>query len=286
MSKTSLLITIFNRAHLLKNSLERLTYLTLPDEVLIVDDGSSDNCKEVVSSFESKLPVRYIYNHNPQHSICSMARNIGVKNTDCEIIITSEPEILFVTDVIAQVKRDMKENKNQIVSAGTIYHAQPNCQVGEGFCVDPVQALKDSIVQDYEIQPRSYHPSGFCKTKNLQATYIAGYRRDWLLEVGGWDEEFKGVWGWDDIELCTRLRINGINQFIDLNIEAVHQYHGSLPPHIQGQASQINEEHMKSKKLNEVEQEILEHKKNNTYKKIDERLIANRGKEWGVIIPR
>ena len=89
LDKTCLLITTFNRGELLGHSLERLTHLTIPDEVLVVDDGSSDGTDAVVKSFEGRLPIKYIYNYNPDWSICSMARNIGIKNTDCEIIITS-----------------------------------------------------------------------------------------------------------------------------------------------------------------------------------------------------
>lgn len=284
--KTSLLITVFNRSNLLKRSLSRLTHLTLPDEVLIVDDGSSDNCESVISEFKDKLPIRYIYNHNPSWSICSFARNIGIKNTDCDIIVTSEPEILFVTDVIAQIKQDMEENPMQLVSAGTIYHAQHDCVVGENFVVDAQAALKDSIVQEYQTAPRSYHPSGFCKTVNMQATFIAAYRREWLMELGGWDEQFPGCWGFDDIELCTRLRINSVNQFIDKKIEAIHQWHPHPPGDIWSKDAHENDLYFQSKKLNEAEADILEAKRLGTYTTIDPRLIANKDIEWGVIKPR
>lgn len=283
---TCLLITVFNRAPLLRLSLERLTRLTLPDEVLIVDDGSTDECESMVRSFEGRLPIRYIYNHNPTWSICSFARNIGVKNTDKDIIITSEPEILFVTDVVAQVKKDMEENPKQLISAGTVYHAQEQCKVHEGFAIDARASLKDSTIENYQTEPRSYHPGGFCKTVNMQATFIGAYRREWLLELGAWDEDFPGAYGFDDIELCTRLRINGINQFIDKDIETVHQWHAHLPPHIQGPMVHDNDMYFASKKLNEVEVDILEKKRLGTYDKIDERLIANRNHEWGVIKPR
>lgn len=280
---TCLLITVFNRAPLLRLSLERLTHLTLPDEVLIVDDGSTDECEAMVKSFEGRLPARYIYNHNPYWSICSFARNIGIKNTDKDIIITSEPEILFVTDVVAQIKKDMEENPKQLISAGTVYHAQQNCIVHEGFTIDAQGSLKDSIVEDYQTEPRSYHPSGFCKTVNMQATFIGAYKREWLLELGGWDEDFPGCWGFDDIELCTRLRINSINQFIDKDIEVVHQWHPHPPGDIWSKDAHENDLYFQSKQLNIAEQDILEAKRTHTYTQIDPRLIANKGHEWGVI---
>jgi GT2 family glycosyltransferase len=268
--KTTLLITSFNRGHLLKNSLERLTNLTLPDEVLVVDDGSVDNTGETVKEFEARLPVRYIFNNNPDWSICSMARNIGVKQAIGDIIITSEPELLWVTDVVKQMLASRENHPNEIISAGIIYHAQGGAVFNPGFYTDPASALKSEIVEDYQTQPRSYHFNGYCKTKNMQATFAALYEKSWIEMVGGWDESFPGPWGWDDVDLCTRLRIKGINQHICPEIEAIHQWHPHLPPHIQGPGAQKNEFHMIAKKLGDENP-------NNP------NLIANQGKEWGVI---
>lgn len=281
--KSTLLITTFNRGHLLRNSLSRLVNITIPDEVLIVDDGSSDSTFAVFEEFKSKLPIKYIYNNNPNWSICSMARNIGVKNSIGDVIITSEPELIFVTDIVKQMLEDNKQFPNQVISAGVVYHAQTNAQYNPGFATDPVSALKSEIVEDYQTEPRSYHPHGYCKTINMQATFTALYEKEWLMEVGGWDEEFPGAWGWDDIDLCTRLRINGINQHICPEMEVIHQWHPHPPGDIWSEGSRLNELHMKNKELNKVEEDILEKKKNNIYTEIDQRLVSNKGREWGLI---
>jgi glycosyltransferase involved in cell wall biosynthesis len=272
--KTCLLITTFKRPTQLDNSLKRLCNLTLPDEILVVDDGSQDNTEQIVRSFEDRLPIRYIYNHNPDWSICSMARNIGVKNTDADIIITTEPELLWITDIIPQMLEDKKKHPEEIISAGVIYHAQVNTLFNPGLVTDPVSALKDEIVEQYVTEPRPYNQSGYVRTENMQATFVCLYERKWLLEVGGWDEEFKGAWGWDDIDLATRLRIKGVNQHVCPEMMAIHQWHEHLPPHLMGQASSINEAHMIQKKLNEVTE------------RDDPRLVANQGSEWGVINER
>lgn len=270
-NKVSILITTFNRANQLNNSLQRMTQLTLADQYLIIDDGSSDNTKDIVSSYNDKLPIKYIYNNNPVWSICSFARNIGIKNAIGDIIITSEPELLFVTDIVKQMLQEHTMYPNELVSAGTVYHAQEKAVFNPGFLTDPVTALKGEIVQDYQIQPRSYHPAGYCKTKNMQATFTALYEKEWLMKLGGWDEAFPGSYGFDDIELATRLRLSGINQHICAKMEVIHQFHPHLPPHIQGPMVAANDEYMKSKRLDTVTD------------RTDEKLIANKGKEWGII---
>lgn len=268
--KTTLAITSFNRGHLLEHNLERLCNVTKPDEILIVDDGGGDNTKEIVDKFSNDLPIRYIFNNNPQWSICSMARNIALKESTGDLFITCEPEMIFVSDVIAQLLEYQKEYPHHLISAGTIYHAQQNATFNPGFITDPVAALRGEIVDDYQIEPRSYHPSGYCKISNWAATFIGCYDKEDLMAIGGWDEAFPGAWGWDDVDLATRLRINGVNQIIPLEIQAIHQYHQKLPPHLQGEAMFANEAYMKSKRLNKL------HKGNKG-------LIANKGKEFGVI---
>jgi GT2 family glycosyltransferase len=282
--KTTLLITLFNRGELLRNSLERLTHITIPDEVLIIHDGGTDNTKEVCDSFKDRLPIRYIYNNDPKPAICSMGRNIGIKEAIGDIIITSEPELLFVTDIVKQMLEEREKYPREIISAGVIYHAQTQTTFNPGLITDPQEALKSEIVEEYQTEPRSYHPSGYCKTRNMQATFTCLYEKEWLMEIGGWDEAFPGAWGWEDIELCTRLRINGINQHICSHMEALHQWHPHLPGPEWGEASKMNEDYFISKQLNIVEQDIQAAKIGGTYTQIDPRLIANQGKEWGIII--
>lgn len=269
--KTCLLITTYNRGNLLNNSLQRLCNLTLPDEVLIVDDGSSDNTRQVVENFEKKLPIRYIYNHNPEWSICSFARNIGVKNTDADIIITSEPEILFVTDIVSIILEERIKYPKEIISASIIYHAQPGATFNPGFITDPVTALKGEIVEEYQTEPRSYHPNGYCKTTNMQATFICSYEREWIMELGGWDEGFPGCWGFDDIDLATRLRVNGINQHICKKMEAIHQWHGHPPGEQWAKDAHENDIYFREKSIQDINSPFL---------------VANKDKEWGIIKSR
>lgn len=197
---TTLLITTNGRTGQLRHSLARLCELTIPEEVLIIDDGGNDGCGEMVREFEGRLPVRYIYNNNPGQTICSLARNIGVKRAMHDWIVTSEPELMFVTDVIAQYRMLWSDNPNDVISAGTVYHAQ-----SEGI-----------------------HDPGAClRIEGWVAPFTAMYKREWLLDIGGWDESFPDPWGWDDTDLLTRLRCVGHGQVIERSIEVLHQWHPS-----------------------------------------------------------
>lgn len=242
--KTTLLITTFNRAGLLVSSLDRLRKLSLPDEIIIVDDGSTDGTQRCVAAARSQfgLPIRYIYNHNPGPTICSLARNIGVKEASHDLIITSEPELRFLTDVVRQFKTLHEARPDEVISSGVVFF-QP-----EG-----------GYVPTYE------RPRGWQEARGWVAPHTALYSREWLYQIGGWDESFPGSWGWDDTDLLTRLRIAGHGQYIAPDVEAVHQWHP-----LGGDPGGQNEQHFLAKSFNRDEQDISD-------------LVANQGREWGKV---
>jgi glycosyltransferase involved in cell wall biosynthesis len=72
----SVVIASYNRADLLPETIESVLNQRFQDfELIVVDDGSTDNTREVLERYEPR--VRYIYqeNHGP-----SAARNLGVRN--------------------------------------------------------------------------------------------------------------------------------------------------------------------------------------------------------------
>lgn len=187
-----LLIATYERSHLLRRNLERLNELTRPDEVIVVDDGGDDGCQAVCE----ELGARYIYTHNLGHSLCSHARNVGLCATDADLIIQTEPEMLFETDVVAQMLE--RHDGQHMIAAGTIH--------------------------------KQFEDGGHDTLVGWAATYAVLYRREWLVGVGGWDESFPDPWGWDDVDLLTRVRIRyGANQIIDEGIVATHQWHPITP---------------------------------------------------------
>lgn len=227
---TCLLTTICDRTALLRTSLDRLSDLTPPDEILVVDDGGTDPALEGLCA---QAGARYIYTHNPGNTQCSHARNVGIRAIDADYVITSEPEMRFETDVIVQLLAAAVEHPSEVISAGTVRHEQPN-------------GTHEEI-------------------RGWVAPFVALYRREWLLAIGGWDESFPSPWGWDDTDLLTRLRVSGIGQFIDTRIIVTHQWHPS-----RACDQSANEAHFRAKDL----------------ERRDEHIVANRGRAWGVPLCR
>src|SRR5262245_9184467 len=78
----TLIITCFNQAHYLRESIESALAQSYRDwEIVLVDDGSSDNTSQVAAAYPS---VRYIRQTN-----CglSAARNAGIKHSSGQHLV-------------------------------------------------------------------------------------------------------------------------------------------------------------------------------------------------------
>lgn len=75
----SVIIPAYNRATFLERSLNSLLHQTIkPDEILLIDDGSTDETPMICKNYPQ---VRYIYKENGG---VSSARNLGIKNATFE----------------------------------------------------------------------------------------------------------------------------------------------------------------------------------------------------------
>lgn len=79
----SIVIPAYNRADFLKQAIQSVINQTFTDfELIIVDDGSTDNTAEVVRKWEDKR-IKYFFKQNEERSI---ARNFGISKSQGEYI--------------------------------------------------------------------------------------------------------------------------------------------------------------------------------------------------------
>ncbi len=98
----SVVITTFNRCDLLAKTLESLTRQTLDIrefEVVIINDGSSDNTAAVVEGYSGKLPIRYIYQNNAG---LASARNHGIFASQGDILLFLDDDDIAQPSLLEQ----------------------------------------------------------------------------------------------------------------------------------------------------------------------------------------
>ncbi len=94
MPTVSIVIPTFNRSHYLKMAIQSVLNQTYQDfEIVVVDDGSTDDTQKVASSFGDK--VLYFYQSNQGSPI---ARNMGLKLAKGKYLALLDSDDLFLPD--------------------------------------------------------------------------------------------------------------------------------------------------------------------------------------------
>ena len=76
----SIIIPTYNREHILTKTIKSVVNQKFNDwELIVIDDGSTDNTKDLVNKFsKNDNRIKYIYQDNQERSA---ARNNGIKNS-------------------------------------------------------------------------------------------------------------------------------------------------------------------------------------------------------------
>lgn len=103
----------YNRAYTLNKCYESLLRQTSDDfEWLVIDDGSTDNTKELVDMWvkDNKMPIRYIYKKNGgMHS----GYNTAYENIFTELAVCIDSDDYMTDDAVEKIVSFWKNNKSE-----------------------------------------------------------------------------------------------------------------------------------------------------------------------------
>lgn len=108
----SIVLPTYNRAHMLSKAVESVISQTFTDwELILVDDGSSDNTKELVDSFADSR-IRYLYQTNQERSV---ARNNGINHAEGEYICFLDSDDYFLEDKLNKIYGQISVSSEKVV---------------------------------------------------------------------------------------------------------------------------------------------------------------------------
>jgi len=121
-----------NRAADLREAMTSLLDQVRPaDEILVIDNGSSDGTRKIVEGFADRLPIRYVYLQEPG---IPAARNMVIRNARFEIIAFTDDDCIAEPRWIESVERGFLRAENIGIVGGWVKHAA---------------AAKDSFIDRY-----------------------------------------------------------------------------------------------------------------------------------------
>lgn len=106
--KYSFIIPVYNRPDEVEELLESMCTQTLHDfEVVIVEDGSSIPCKEVVDRYADRLNIQY---YSKPNSGPGQTRNYGVERASGEYVLILDSDVVLPNDYLQAVDDELKAN--------------------------------------------------------------------------------------------------------------------------------------------------------------------------------
>jgi glycosyltransferase involved in cell wall biosynthesis len=201
--KVSVIIPVYNAEKTLASCLESLagqTYPTSVIEVIVVDDGSTDQTGAVAKRF----PVKYLYQENQGPAT---ARNLGAA--------ASSGDILLFTDA------DCVPTANWVEEMVAPFHNREVMAVKGAYI-----STKREIVARFAQIEFEERFSLLAKAPKIDMvdTYSAGYRARIFAELGGFDTRFP-VANNEDTELSYRMAARGFRMVFNAKALVCHLGH-------------------------------------------------------------
>ncbi len=191
MSRVSVLIPAYNVSKFLPKALESILSQTFLDfEIIVVDDGSVDNTKNIVERYTKRYgeKIRYIYQANRG---LAAARNTGLRHSRGEYIALLDADDEWLPNRLAEGVRVLDENP----AVGLVHsNSMRISEIGE-------------IIRINKRNPRLL--SGwifnnlFLREADVSCPTVV-FRRDCIEKVGEFDENLSRL-GCEDRELWLRI---------------------------------------------------------------------------------
>lgn len=197
--KVSIIIPTYNRAKMLEKSVNSVLAQTYPwFEVLIIDDGSTDNTRQLVASFRDKR-IRYYQMEKNQGA--SAARNYGLQNANYDYIAFEDSDDLWYAD---KLEKQMTILQNVDEDIGIVYH-KIVYDFGEGrYAILPPEEIEKEKKSGNIYTQMLYH--------NLIPCPSILARRSAIRKTGGFDTELKAL---EDYDFALRLTKKYKAYFLD-----------------------------------------------------------------------
>lgn len=179
MPTVSVIIATYNRAHYICDAIDSVLAQTYKDyEIIVVDDGSTDNTKEMLDKYNGK--IRYTYQAN---SGVSAARNLGVNLSKGQYLAFLDSDDMWLPEKLEKQMEAIKEDGVGLVHTSKYMVDSNGNFTGDIRPLYPAKNIYDLI-----------------NNHNICMSVLA--KKDLVIKAGMFDE---GISGSEDKDLWIRM---------------------------------------------------------------------------------
>ena len=184
----SVIIPVYNSSKYIQKAIDSVLAQTYNNyEIIVVDDGSTDNTKAILERYKDK--IHYIYQENQGSAA---ARNTGIKLAQGELVAFLDADDLW------SMPEKLEKQVACFAADSDLGGVNTGWRIidGAGKHIKTVQPWHKAPTLDLET---------WLKKKCVRTSAMI-FRREWLEKVGGFDPEIRQS---HDVDLILRLSLAG-----------------------------------------------------------------------------
>jgi len=239
--KTSLVISTYNNPNYLKLCLRTILAQTrMPSEVVIADDGSGLETKQLIDEFAAicSIPVVHVWHEDDGFRKCAIM-NKAIARCTGDYILQIDGDVLldrhFVEDHLTIAQEGHWVNGSRVLLEESvtkrIMGEQVNAPLSQPFNAKSIISIRNmplsSVMNSLRIKwLRNYMKNRYAikKVDHMRGCNMAFFRSD-AIAVNGYNEDLTS-WGHEDGELVFRLHFNGVKKLsLKMGGNVFHMHH-------------------------------------------------------------
>lgn len=177
--KFSIVIPSYNQQDFLCDAIESALNQTIPCEVIVIDDGSTDNSLEIARKYEPKIKVISQVNKG-----LSSARNTGIMHARGDWILPLDADDILLPNCIEEIEKKTWETEAEVIGLSFKEF---------GLRQTEIILMSNPTIEDF-------------KTGN-RIGYCSAIKTSVLKEVGGYSPRM--TTGYEDFHLWFNLLTRG-----------------------------------------------------------------------------
>lgn len=184
-----------------------------PFEVVVVNDGSEDECCEFVPNYEHASHIRLIQSPGVG---ASRSRNLGASIARGEYLVFCDAHLFFEDEWLDRLLPVLESGTADAINPGISDAAYPHLFTGYGY----------SWIETLEPRWNMLRDQLFASP--LLAGGCLAVRKEAFWDVGGFDSGFQ-IWGREDEEISLKLWLFGYKCYVLPEVRIRHVFRNAHP---------------------------------------------------------
>lgn len=209
----SLVIPVKNEGCNIKNTIESALRVktVYPFEIIVVDDGSTDNGCDFIPGFASSQ-IKLITSKGIG---AAGARNLGAQHARGDYLIFCDAHLFFEDDWIDGLVAPIQKGLADGTTPGI---ANADYPISTGFG----QSLNEALEVKWQLNKETLSPTAILPGGCLAIS------KKVFTDIGGFDSEFR-VWGYEDVEFSIKMWLFGYRCFVQPSVKVLHVFRRAHP---------------------------------------------------------